>query len=76
VRLPRVKPLRSLRARLVVGLLALTVVGLGASGAGIYKALADYLHARLDAQLVDSQTAVFNELAQGGRFTRRLPSGR
>jgi len=60
----------------VVGLLALTVVGLGASSAGIYKALADYLHHRLDAQLRDSQTAVFNELAQGGRFSRRLPSGR
>jgi len=68
--------MRSLRARLVAGLLALTVVGLGASSAGIYKALADYLHARLDAQLRDSQTAVVNELAQGGRFTRRLPSGR
>ncbi len=68
--------MRSLRARLVAGLLALTVVGLGASGAGVYKALADYLHARLDAQLRDSQTAVVNELAQGGRFTRRLPSGR
>src|SRR5581483_2317938 len=67
--------MRSLRARLVAGLLALTVVGLGASSAGIYKALADYLHARLDAQLRDSQTAVVNELAQG-RFTRRLPSGR
>ncbi|HKN40496.1 MAG TPA: HAMP domain-containing sensor histidine kinase [Acidimicrobiia bacterium] len=60
----------------MVGLLALTVVGLGASSAGIYKALADYLHHRLDAQLRDSQTAVFNELAQGGRFSRRLPSGR
>jgi two-component system OmpR family sensor kinase len=68
--------MRSLRARLVVGLLALTVIGLGASGAGIYKALADYLHGRLDAQLRDSQTAVFNELARGGRFTRQLPSGR
>jgi len=68
--------MRSLRARLVAGLLVLTVIGLGASGAGIYKALADYLHHRLDAQLRDSQTAVVNELAQGGRFTRRLPSGR
>jgi two-component system OmpR family sensor kinase len=59
----------------VAGLLALTVVGLGASGAGVYKALADYLHSRLDAQLHDSQAAVFNELAQGARFSRRLPSG-
>jgi two-component system OmpR family sensor kinase len=68
--------MRSLRARLVAGLLALTVVGLAASGAGVYKALADYLHHRLDSQLHDSQSAVFNELAQGGRFSRRLPSGR
>ena len=68
--------MRSLRARLVAGLLALAIVGLAASGAGIYKALADYLHHRLDAQLRDSQSAVFNELAQGGRFSRRLPSGR
>ncbi|HVW30895.1 MAG TPA: HAMP domain-containing sensor histidine kinase [Acidimicrobiia bacterium] len=70
------KPPRSLRARLVAGLLALTVVGLAASGGGVYKALADYLHHRLDAQLRDSQSAVFNELAQGERFSRRLPSGR
>jgi two-component system OmpR family sensor kinase len=68
--------MRSLRARLVAGLLALAVVGLAASGVGVYKALADYLHHRLDAQLHDSQAAVFNELAQGGRFSRRLPSGR
>src|SRR5581483_8693832 len=73
---PAARLMRSLRARLVAGLLVLTVIGLGASGAGIYKALADYLHHRLDAQLRDSQTAVVNELAQGGRFTRRLPSGR
>jgi hypothetical protein len=43
--------MRSLRARLVAGLLALAVVGLAASGVGVYKALADYLHHRLDAQL-------------------------
>ena len=68
--------MRSLRARLVAGLLALAVVGLAASGVGVYKALADYLHHRLDSQLRDSQAAVFNELAQGGRFSRRLPTGR
>jgi two-component system OmpR family sensor kinase len=68
--------LRSLRARLVAGLLALTVVGLAASGVGIYKALADYLRHRLDSQLSASLAPVFNELAQGERFSRRLPSGR
>jgi two-component system OmpR family sensor kinase len=72
----RAKPLRSLRARLVAGLLALTVVGLAASGAGIYKALSDYLRHRLDSQLSDSRAPVYNELAQGERFSRRLPSGR
>ena len=70
------KPLRSLRARLVAGLLALTVVGLAASGAGIYKALSDYLRHRLDSQLSDSRSAVYNELASGRAFGRRLPSGR
>jgi two-component system OmpR family sensor kinase len=69
------KPLRSLRARLVVGLLALTVVGLAASGGGIYKALSDYLRHRLDSQLSDSRTPVYNELAAGQRFGRRLPTG-
>jgi two-component system OmpR family sensor kinase len=60
----------------VAGLLALTVVGLAASGAGVYKALADYLRHRLDSQLSDSRAPVYNELAQGERFSRRLPSGR
>jgi two-component system OmpR family sensor kinase len=69
-------PLRSLRARLVAGLLALTVVGLAASGAGVYKALSEYLRHRLDSQLSDSRAPVYNELAQGERFSRRLPSGR
>ncbi|HYH50436.1 MAG TPA: HAMP domain-containing sensor histidine kinase [Acidimicrobiia bacterium] len=72
----RRKPLRSLRARLVAGLLALTVVGLAASGAGIYKALSDYLWNRLDAQLSDSRAPVYNELASGQRFGRRLPTGK
>ena len=67
--------MRSLRARLVAGLLALTVVGLAASGAGIYKALSDYLRNRLDSQLSDSRSAVYNELASGRAFGRRLPSG-
>jgi two-component system OmpR family sensor kinase len=73
---PGTQPLRSLRARLVAGLLALTVVGLAASGAGIYKALSDYLRHRLDSQLSDSRTPVYNELASGRAFGRRLPTGR
>jgi two-component system OmpR family sensor kinase len=60
----------------VAGLLALTVVGLAASGAGIYKALSDYLRHRLDSQLSDSRTPIYNELASGQRFGRRLPTGR
>jgi two-component system OmpR family sensor kinase len=68
--------LRSLRARLVAGLLALTVVGLAAGGGGIYKALADYLRHRLDSQLEATLEPVLNELARGERFSRRLPSGR
>jgi two-component system, OmpR family, sensor kinase len=72
---PGTKPLRSLRARLVAGLLALTVVGLAASGAGIYKALSDYLRHRLDSQLSDSRAPVYNELASGRAFGRRLPTG-
>jgi len=60
----------------VAGLLALTVMGLTASGAGVYKALSDYLRHRLDSQLSDSRAPVYNELAQGERFSRRLPSGR
>ena len=69
------KPFRSLRSRLVAGLLALTVVGLAASGAGIYKALSDYLRHRLDSQLSDSRAPVYNELASGRAFGRRLPTG-
>ena len=60
----------------MAGLLALTVVGLAASGAGIYKALSDHLRSRLDSQLKATLAPVYNELAQGERFSRRLPSGR
>ena len=60
----------------MAGLLALTVVGLAASGGGIYKALSDHLRNRLDAQLKASLAPVYNELARGEQFSRRLPSGR
>jgi two-component system, OmpR family, sensor kinase len=68
--------LRSLKARLVAGLLALTMVGLAASGGGIYKALSDYLRDRLDSQLRATLQPVYNELARGEKFSRRLPTGR
>ena len=68
--------MRSLKARLVAGLLALTMVGLAASGAGIYKALSDYLRGRLDSQLRATLEPVYNELARGEKFSRRLPTGR
>ena len=60
----------------MAGLLALTVVGLAASGAGIYKALSEYLRHRLDSQLKASLEPVYNELAQGRHFGRRFPTGR
>ena len=59
----------------MAGLLALTVVGLAASGGGIYTALSDHLRSRLDSQLRASLEPVYNELARGERFSRRLPSG-
>ena len=70
------KPLRSLRARLLAGVLAITVVGLAAGGAGIYKALSDHLRDRLDSQLKSSLQPVYNELAAGQQFGRRFPTGR
>ncbi|HEV3363456.1 MAG TPA: HAMP domain-containing sensor histidine kinase, partial [Acidimicrobiia bacterium] len=74
--MPRFKPLRSLRARLVAGVLALTVVGFAAGGAGIYKALSEYLRHRLDSQLKTSLEPVYNELAAGQHFGRRFPTGK
>ena len=68
--------MRSLRARLLAGVLAITVVGLAAGGAGIYKALSDSLRNRLDSQLKSSLQPVYNELAAGQQFGRRFPTGR
>jgi two-component system OmpR family sensor kinase len=56
--------------------LAITVVGLAAGGAGIYRALSDYLNDRLDSQLKASLQPVYNELAAGQQFGRRFPTGR
>ena len=57
-------------------MLAITVVGLAAGGAGIYRALSDYLNDRLDSQLKASLQPVYNELAAGQQFGRRFPTGR
>ncbi len=73
---PRFKQLRSLRTRLVAGVLALTVLGLAAGGGGVYTALSDYLRDRLDSQLKASLQPVYNELAAGQQFGRRFPTGR
>jgi two-component system OmpR family sensor kinase len=66
----------SLRTRLVAGLLALAAAGLTASGVAVYVATGTFLRDRIDQQLLDSRRPVLNELAQGERFLRRLPSGR
>jgi two-component system OmpR family sensor kinase len=60
----------------LAGVLAITVVGLAAGGAGIYTALSDYLRDRLDSQLKASLQPVYNELAAGQQFGRRFPTGR
>src|SRR5918912_785026 len=66
----------SLRARLLAGLLVLAAAGLTASGVAVYAATGTFLRDRIDQQLLDSRQPVLNELAQGERFFRRLPSGR
>jgi two-component system OmpR family sensor kinase len=67
---------RSLRARLVAGLLALAAAGLAGSAVAVYAATDNFLRGRIDQQLLDSRTAVLSELAQGQRFSRHSPSGR
>jgi two-component system, OmpR family, sensor kinase len=66
----------SLRARLLAGLLALAAAGLTVSAGAVYAATGTFLRQRIDQQLLDSRRPVLNELAQGERFLRRLPSGR
>jgi len=56
--------LRSLRGRLVAGLLAVAAVGVLVLGFGTYRALAGFLQSRTDQQLLDSQFPVYGELAR------------
>jgi len=67
--------LRSLRSRLVVGLLAVTAVGVLVLGFGTYRALAGFLEARTDQQLRASQYPVYDELAREDFPGQRRPSG-
>ncbi|MEA2828025.1 MAG: two-component system, OmpR family, sensor kinase [Actinomycetota bacterium] len=67
---------RSLRGRLVAGLLAVTAVGVLVLGFGTYRALAGFLQNRTDQQLRDSQDPVYRELARGEDFPgHHRPSG-
>ncbi|GAC1598492.1 MAG: HAMP domain-containing sensor histidine kinase [Acidimicrobiales bacterium] len=55
----------SLRAKLLVGLMALVTAGLGASGVGTYLALRSFLVRRLDEQLTATLRPVTRVLAPG-----------
>ncbi|HYB80545.1 MAG TPA: hypothetical protein VED43_02600, partial [Mycobacterium sp.] len=55
----------SLRARLLAGLLGLSLAGLVAVGGGTYLALRSFLLDRVDQQLVTAQRLVNAALASG-----------
>lgn len=65
----------SLRARLVMALLAVVAAGLLGTSVATTAALGRYLQDRTDQQLRDSRFPVFSELARGEVFPGR-PSGR
>ena len=68
--------LRSLRGRLVAGLLAVAAAGMLVLGVGTYRALDGFLQNRTEEQLRDSQDPVYNELARAAfPDHRRPPSG-
>ncbi|MEA2974231.1 MAG: two-component system, OmpR family, sensor kinase [Actinomycetota bacterium] len=67
--------LRSLRARLVAGLLTVAAVGVLVLGFGTYRALEGFLQDRTHEQLRDSQDPVYNELARAAFPGHRRPSG-
>ncbi|MCA1656857.1 MAG: HAMP domain-containing histidine kinase [Actinobacteria bacterium] len=69
--------LRSLRGRLVAGLLAVVAIGLFGASVGIYAALGTFLQSRTDEQLRNSRQAVLTELQRGASFAGDLtiPSG-
>ena len=64
--------LRSLRGRLVAGLLAVVAIGLFGTSVGIYAALGNFLQSRTDQQLRDSRSAVFEELKRGANYPGQL----
>ncbi len=64
--------LRSLRGRLVAGLLAVVAIGLLGTSVGIYAALGNFLQSRIDQQLRDSRRAVLTELERGADYPGQL----
>ncbi|MEA2842707.1 MAG: two-component system, OmpR family, sensor kinase [Actinomycetota bacterium] len=64
--------LRSLRGRLVAGLLAVVAIGLLGTSVGIYAALGNFLQSRIDQQLRDSRRAVLKELETGADYPGQL----
>jgi two-component system OmpR family sensor kinase len=61
----------SLRARLLVGLLAIVAAGLLGASLATHRALADFLEARIDEQLEESVGPVYKELSRGRIFPGR-----
>ena len=66
----------SLRARLLVGVLAVVAAGLLATNVATYAALGRFLEQRVDDQLRDSRAPVFSELSRGATFPGSRPSGK
>ena len=64
--------LRSLRGRLVAGLLAVVAIGLFGASVGIYAALGNFLQSRTDQQLRNSRLAVLTELKRGADYPGQL----
>jgi two-component system OmpR family sensor kinase len=61
----------SLRARLLVGLLAIVAAGLLGASLATHRALSDFLEARIDEQLEESVGTVYKELSRGRIFPGR-----
>ncbi|HEY6115126.1 MAG TPA: histidine kinase dimerization/phospho-acceptor domain-containing protein, partial [Candidatus Dormibacteraeota bacterium] len=67
----------SLRTRLLVGVIALVIIGLAASGVATYLTLENSLLSRLDAQLTGGRveaTAALNGSQRGGPSPTRFPT--
>ncbi len=67
--------LRSLRGRLVAGLLAVAAVGVLVLGFGTYRALAGFLQSRTEQQLRASLEPVYFEIARAELPGHRRPPG-